>query len=729
MKKIALLCLFVGCVFTSVAENVRSITSVAVRVAPWLKGKVKAVEIPADNGNDVYEFYTEDDRLVIKANCMPAAGMALNHYLKHYCKRHFSLTGTNLAPVYELPVVERPVRKVSPFKYRHALNFCTQNYSGAFWTWTEWERMIDFMVLNGVNLTLATTGLEQVWYNTLRQFNFSHKEIMDFLPGPAFNAWHMMANLEGWGGPITRETIAMRAKLQKKIVKRLREYGINPIYMSFYGMVPALLQEKYPDAVIKEQGRWVGGFRRPSLLLPGQELYDRMADTYYREVRKLYGPFHYFAGEPFHEGGDRTGIDIGDLARRVLVKMRQYNPGCVWVLQGWGGNPSSAFLSKLSKENDVLIWDMRGELGAEWERRKGYDGYPYLWGVINNFGETTGLYGRLARFGRELFRAKNSPYGSNLQGLSVAPEGILNNPVNYDLLYELAWNREPVDVDEWIIRYSEYRYGRPDRSMEQVWKILLQTAYSSEADPMSAEPGSNTLPTIVGNAESLVCAPPSLNLRRTSSWGTSVLFYDYRKMRTIAPLLLQAIDRLQGVDAFEYDLVDFTRQLLSNEFKAHYAQANAAIARSDAKQMEVHAAQMMELMADMDALLSTRPEFMVGTWLGSAKRMGKTAYEKALYEKNARTIITYWGTDVPNTDLRDYAHKEWSGLIKDVYMPRWKNFFDYQAKRLRGEPCTASHPVELELDWAEKNNPYPDTPQASPVEISRKLLEKYMRGF
>ena len=731
MKRFFLLLMFVCQVLLLQASSIKGIKAVAGRVAPWLYGKIEIVEIPADEGRDVYELHTCNGKLIIKANCMPAAGMGLNHYLKLYCKRHFSLTGTNLAPISVFPEIQIPVRKVSSVRYRHIMNFCTQNYSGAFWTWKEWERMIDFMVLNGVNLALTTTGLEQVWYNMLQKFNFTEKEILDFLPGPAFNAWHMMANMEGWGGPITMETIRMRSRLQKKITDRLREYGISPIFMSFYGMVPTTLKEKYPDVEIKVQGKWVGGFERPDILVPGQTLYDEMADVYYKEVKKLYGSFLYFAGEPFHEGGIRTGIDIGGMARIILDKMRVYNPECTWMLQAWGNNPSSQFLSQLSKEGDVLIWDMRSELMAQWETRKGYEGYPYLWGVINNFGETPGLYGRLERFNKEYFRAKDSKFKDNLQGLCVAPEGILNNPVNYDFLFNLAWLDTSVNTRQWIEQYSEYRYGTKNEAMRKVWDILLSTAYSSEYDLSLVDTTMQSLPSIAGNAETFVAAPPALNLKSASSWGSSTLFYDYKKMRNIAPLLLQALNSLKGVDAFGYDLVDFTRQLLSNEFKGLYQEVNLAIQKKDLKTMTTLAERMLDILADMDELLLTRSEFMVGTWLNNAKRMGTSDYEKSLYEKNARAIITYWGPDSPNTSLRDYAHKEWAGLIKDVYLPRWKNFFDYHRKCIEGIPATFVDPVEVEIAWAKQTNFYPYTPQndlpTTAERILRKFIDNHMR--
>ena len=77
----------------------------------------------------------------------------------------------------------------------------------AFWSWEQWQKELDWMALNGVNLALSTVGTEAVWQNTLRRFNFSESEIFDFIPGPAFQAWWLMGNLEGYDGPVTQKYI------------------------------------------------------------------------------------------------------------------------------------------------------------------------------------------------------------------------------------------------------------------------------------------------------------------------------------------------------------------------------------------------------------------------------------------------------------------------------------------------------------------------------------------
>lgn len=723
----ALLCFFFFLVSLSIAGNRLSpVVDVINRVAPWMKGKVKVEEMSRKNGvADAFEIFTKRGKLIIRATSVPAAGQGFNHYLKYYCHRNYALAGSNMEPVAELPVVSTPVYRSTRSKYRHFLNFCAQNYSGSFWSFSEWEKVMDFMVLNGVNMAIATLGLEKVWYNTLTEMDFSEKEIFDFLPGPAFNAWHMMANMEGWGGPITTGIVEKRYRLGKKVLNRMRECGIHPIYMSFYGMVPRLLKEKYPEARIIPQGKWAGGFDRPSILSPLDPLYDQMADIYYRTVKSLYGEFGFFAGEPFHEGGVREGIDAADLSKKVLGKMREYNENAVWVLQGWSGNPTSRFLSGVNKENDVLIWDFRGELWAEWEQRHGYEGYPFLWGVINNYGETPGLYGRLERFMNEFFRAGTGEYAKNMYGLGVSPEGIINNPVNFDFLFEMPWHSQRYDMEEWIDNYAHFRYGIRNKAMEKAWHILLETAYSSQVDSVHIEPVSKKLPSIVGNGESIICAPPSLHIQSASSWGTSFIFYDRDKLEHIGPLLVEAAAELKNVDAFQYDIVNFTRQLLSNRFKTLYADYQQEVGQKNLAGMEKVSARMLDILDDMDRLLSTRREFMVGHWIEAARKFGTTDEEKKLAEWNARSVVSYWGPDRPTTDLRDYAHKEWAGMVKDLYRKRWERFFAYQAGVLQQKEMEQPDYTQMSIDWSRETRSYPDRPAEDAVRVAVSVLQKY----
>ena len=48
-------------------------------------------------------------------------------------------------------------------KFRYHMNVCTFGYTYAFWQWPQWEKHIDWMALNGINLPLAFVGQEAIW--------------------------------------------------------------------------------------------------------------------------------------------------------------------------------------------------------------------------------------------------------------------------------------------------------------------------------------------------------------------------------------------------------------------------------------------------------------------------------------------------------------------------------------------------------------------------------------
>lgn len=90
---------------------------------------------------------------------------------------------------------------------------------------------------------------------------------------------------------------------------------------------------------------------------------------------------------------------------------------------------------------------------------------------------------------------------------------------------------------------------------------------------------------------------------------------------------------------------------------------------------------MLELLSDMDQLLSGHEGFLLGPWLESAKNYGNEEFEKELYLYNAKLQITIWGTTTSSsnvsegkvagdTELSDYANKQWSGLISTFYKQR-----------------------------------------------------------
>ncbi|MCD6544638.1 MAG: alpha-N-acetylglucosaminidase N-terminal domain-containing protein, partial [Flavobacteriaceae bacterium] len=269
MKRILIICL-IASIFscqtqikkTAVQKNV---SDLAIRIL----GKEYAEnfifkQIESTSDKDEFELSFIDEKVLIKGNTPIAMASGLNWYLKYYANVHISWEAQQMNLPDVLPVPNKPVIKKCLFTYSYYLNYCTFNYTMAFWDWERWEKEIDWMAMNGVNLPLATVGTEAIWKNTLKRLDFTESEINDFIPGPAFNAFGLMGTLEGWGGPLSDAYIQQQVTLQKKILNRMKSLGMKPVVPGFFGIVPKSLKKKYPGANIRDQGLWAGGFHRPA---------------------------------------------------------------------------------------------------------------------------------------------------------------------------------------------------------------------------------------------------------------------------------------------------------------------------------------------------------------------------------------------------------------------------------------------------------------------------------
>ena len=250
--------LFVLCWIVVLSVSAIDFTGVRQLVArrfPMLTDKVTFAPLPHSD-KEAFVLTMQKGRLLIRANTTSAAAMALNHYLNTYCHVSLSHNADNLPSTFQLVPIKGEVRMETPFKYRYALNYCTYNYTYSFYNWSDFERELDWMALNGINLMLAPMGMEKVWMETLTQLGFSKTEAQRFIPGPGYTAWWLMGNLEGWGGPMSEALIEARYQLQRKMLQRMQALGIQPVVQGFPGLVPSFLKEKFPTAQLVSQGLW-----------------------------------------------------------------------------------------------------------------------------------------------------------------------------------------------------------------------------------------------------------------------------------------------------------------------------------------------------------------------------------------------------------------------------------------------------------------------------------------
>lgn len=666
----------------------------------------------ADAEKDFFELSSVGGKIQIKGNNPVSIASGLNWYLKYYCNCSFSFCEDQKKLPKKLPVIDKPVRRTATVNNNFYMNYCTFSYTTAFWDWNRWEREIDLMALNGINNPMAMVGVEAVWRNTLSQFDYSDKEIKDFLCGPAYFGWLLMANLEKHGGPLPDEWFDRQIALQKKILKRMREYGMHPVFQAFYGMVPNSLKLKFPEAEIVDQGEWMG-FKRPVILLSTDPLFEEMAEVWYEEYENLFGKADCYAGDLFHEGGNTGGLNLADIASGVQKAMLDYNADARWYIQAWGDNPRPELLKGLSKDHTVIV-DISAEFWTRWKDRKGFEGFPWIWAHITNYGGNIGLHGRLDAIAKGALDGLSDPVASKcMYGIGSAPEGIEVNPVAFDLGNEMRWRTDSVDMEQWIKAYADRRYGTSDKNVEKAWQRFYHTAYGSY--DRHRRP-----------SESVFCAKPSLKGKRitASAWSQCKIFYNPEEFAEGVDWYLKGSGKLAGSKTYLYDAVDFVRQYLADLGRDSYLKFVDAYKKKDVKVFEEESARFLEVLLDQDKLLSSHEAFSVSKWIDLARSASSIKEIQDLYEYNARMLIGTWSDK--NTPLRDYGHKEWGGMLKDFYYVRWKGYISYLKDKLAGKECKEPDFFESERQWVESYNKY-ELKQVDALNLAKDLFYKYYK--
>ena len=709
------------------------------RIDKGASAKFKTQLVKSDK--DFFELDQQGRKVVVRGNTWVNIASGINWYLKYHAGIHLSWNQMQAQLPAVLPAVKQKERHETDLTLRYDFNYCTFSYSMAFWDWKRWEQEIDWMALHGVNLPLAIVGEECVWRNMLLKLGYTEEEVGRFIAGPAFLAWWEMNNLEGWGGPLPLSWYSRQEKLQKQILARMKQLGMHPVLPGYSGMVPHDAKARL-GLNVADAGLW-NGFQRPANLLPTDPRFAEIAQLYFDELTRLFGKADYYSMDPFHESNDDASIDYAKAGEAMMQAMKRVNPKAVWVIQGWTENPRPQMVDGM-KAGDLLVLDLFSEcrpmfgIPSIWKRPEGYKQHYWLFCLLENFGANVGLHGRMDQLLDNFYGEKKQ-----CKGIGFTMEGSENNPVMFELMSELPWRPEKFKKDDWVRQYVKARYGVEDPLIEWAWLLLARTIYNCPA-------GNNQQ----GPHESIFCGRPSLNNFQASSWSKMKNYYDPYSTLEAAKMLNRVAEKYRGNNNFEYDLVDITRQALADRARLQYQRTIADYKAFAINEFESDYRRFLLMLLLQDKLLGTRSEFRLGHWTQAAIACGTTPEEQKLYEWNARVQITTWGNRycADTGGLRDYAHKEWQGLLKDFYYVRWKTYFEALADQMKalqkpqpdllgGGPNaskTAAElfqmalPQEVTLDyyaleepWTLRQNPYTAAAEGSPVDVAREVMELF----
>lgn len=645
-------------------------------------------------GNDVFEVEDgADGKIVIRGNNGVSLASGFNYYLKNYAKVMYNpMMGSNLNMPETMPSVGEKIVIDTPYEERYSLNFCTYSYTMSFWDWNEYEAFLDWSAMNGFNLMLDIIGQEEVLRRTLNEFGYSDEEVKEFISGPAYFAWFYMQNMTSFGGPLPDNWFEERAELGRQLHDRMQTLGIKPVLQGYSGMVPLDFQSKNPDAQILPQGDWCG-FDRPNMLKTyvnegEKDYFQEVADVFYEKQKEVYGDItDYYAVDPFHEGGNTGGMNSAKIYGTIQDKMIEHDNNAIWVIQHWQGNPDNTKLSGLTNKEQALILDLNSDLNPDYKRFDNQD-IPWVWNMLHNFGGRMGLDGQVETVATSIPDALANT--EHMKGIGITPEAINNSPIVYELIGDMVWTRDPINYREWVNNYIERRYGAVNEDAIAAWEILLETAYKKSDYYYQ------------GAAESVINARPAMSINSASTWGHSKIPYNKKELEKAMELFISCYDDLKGSDAFVYDFLDITKQVLANSAQEYHKEMVAAYNAGDSEKFDKISTHFLDLIRLQERVLSTSPEFLVGTWIEQSRTMleGADDWTKDLFEFNARALITTWG-DYKNGGLKDYSNRQWAGLTGDLYLKRWEMWVDGISNELKtGKPAPGINWYRVEYEWA-----------------------------
>ena len=765
-------------------EQSQAVKALICRVLPTAKASRFEIRVNSsmlsNDGKDIALIDATNGTVTITASSGVAASWAFNHYIKYFCNCQVGWQGHKQLEDLPDPLPEVQLELKAQDQIRYYQNVCLYGYSFVWWNWLQWETHLDWMAMNGYNLALAMSGQEWIMMKTLKEFGMSEKEILAYFSGPAFLPWNRMGNIQSWGGPLPMSWIEKDRELQKKILLRMRSLGIRAVYPAFNGFLPRKMIELYPNVSYDKLGYW-GHFNKPydrkysgSILFNvSSPLVANIRAKYLANYASEYGNTNFFSLDTFNEITPPYNKSefFSNYAEEVYAQLKAQTPNAVWVLQGWMFLYDSFWTPEKAKSlltavprGKLLVLDLSSATNPQYDRLEGYFGQPFIYCMLHNYGGTLGFYGKASTVNEGPHRTRLK-YPS-MSGIGVTPEGIHNSYVMYELMAETGWRNEPIgDLNEWFANYSSRRYGKHVRA-QSAWRLLGSSVFECCNETNN---NNNKLPWVIDEKKEFrfhgvttLTELPGLDMRRREWWYDNdqvlrawdemiIASSAFMKRKSSSSSLLPASklpptkaancsiheeaeekmkkerrnnNNTNNLSPFEFDVIDVTRQAMTNALYDSYARFLEGFRRCEVKKMQSNAKKFLHLAWDVDRLLSFAPEFLLGRWVQAAKDKAEPA-ELLLFEFNAKNQITLWG---PRGEILDYAGKQWSGLIRDYYIPRWNLFFasviggSYDKRTFKQDFLD-----NIGIPFTKSTKIYPTRAAKNALRMARKMHKKWRK--
>jgi len=291
--------------------------------------------------------------------------------------------------------------------------------------------------------------------------------------------------------------------------------------------------------------------------------------------------------------------------------------------------------------------------------------------------------------------------GSSIAGVGATPEGIDQNPVYYEYMFDSAWHMQAQSLDEWFNTYSSRRYGNTDNADAMAaWKILQTAVYTSQAGGFHDDTG------IEWNALSEAPHPTGIDVKQVyAAWQHLVKAASVLDVHEYATL--------------NYDIVNVGREVLAQLISTFERSLTAAVSNMNKTEALMWGDVVLDTYTDLDEITGCDNGFLLGPWISAAKVWANSSdAPESYYEWQARSQVSTWWPVAPSAlnssatfnslpILDNYANKHWNGLIRDFY-----------ARRVQ---CYVNQ-VNVDI---------PNTPQPTPTcsLAAKAVTNSYLKGY
>ncbi|WP_241148163.1 alpha-N-acetylglucosaminidase [Xanthomonas axonopodis] len=678
------------------------------------------------DGADWYRIDAGGETVRIAGSSQVALARGAYAYLSQAGAASMSWEGDRVALPAQWPAY-RGGQVRTPFAHRAYLNTCTCGYTTSFWDWPRWQREIDWMALHGIDMPLAMEGQEAIWQALWREFAVSDAALAEYFSGPAFTPWQRMGNIEDYRAPLPQQWIDSKRMLQKQILTRMRELGMQPVLPAFAGYVPKAFAQAHPKARIYRMRAWEG-FHETYWLDPRDPLFSKVARRFLELYTQSYGAGEFYLADAFNEmlppvadttaatwPPPNTATASPTPMAHAPKRCRQRNAMHAWLFgadrEFWQPQAIAAFLGKVPDARLMVLDIGNDRYPGTWKASQAFDNKQWIYGYVHNYGASNPLYGDFAFYRQDLQALLTDPDKRNLRGFGVFPDGLHSNSVVYEYLYALAWEGPQQPWSQWLTQYLRARYGRSDAALLSAWSDLEASIYQTR-----------------------YWSPRWWNKRA----GAYLLFKrptadivnfddrpgDPQRLRRAINALLQQASRYADAPLYRYDLIEDARHCLSLQVDRQLQAVVQAYNAGDFARGDAQLARTTHLVQGLDTLVGGQHETLAD-WTGqAAAAAGNDAGLRRAYVGNARAQVSVWGGD---GNLADDASKAWQGMYADFYLQRWTRFLSaYRAARKAGTPFDAAA-VETQLatwerQWADQDQVPKRQPPHDPLSLLQILL-------